>query len=195
MWWDEGLSLPPRPATFSEPPLHFPRYHLASLVHTIRTFSSFTSWGYLLRAISFGCHLSRLWNQLSWMIRVLSNMYLQSAIRVNKDLRCSKVHVATSGLIQALCSWFNMCLTLLGLTAQFRIQEEPASFRFKESPKLLQFRGSREHFWKCYGNQSNSCQGISLKTTNVNLMVMLQEKSGGHQTQKASLSGDHVYLK
>lgn len=33
---------------------------------------------------------------------------------------------------------------------------------------------------KFYGNQSNSCHDISLKTTNVNLTVALKEKLGDH---------------
>ncbi len=36
---------------------------------------------------------------------------------------------------------------------------------------------------KSYGNPSNSCSKISLKTSNVNLMVALEEKSEDHQSQ------------
>ncbi len=35
---------------------------------------------------------------------------------------------------------------------------------------------------KFHGNPSNICLDISLKTTNVNLMAVLEKKSGDHQS-------------
>lgn len=46
----------------------------------------------------------------------------------------------------------------------------------------VNLKGGRNLFNKFNGNPSNSCQDISLKTTNVNLMVAQKEKSGNHQT-------------
>lgn len=47
---------------------------------------------------------------------------------------------------------------------------------------------------KCHCNPSDSSWDISIKSTNVNLMLVLQEKSKYHQTRYASSSGEHEYL-
>ncbi len=41
-----------------------------------------------------------------------------------------------------------------------------------------------------HGNSSNNWQDISLNKKNVNFMVVLEEKSGGHQNNYDSSSGD-----
>lgn len=45
---------------------------------------------------------------------------------------------------------------------------------------------------KCHGSSSNSCRAISHRTTNVNLMLELEELS--HQSHQDTLSGDHECL-
>ncbi len=52
---------------------------------------------------------------------------------------------------------------------------------FGHKPTQLS-RGEHECVEFC-GSPSNGCPYISLKTTNVNLMVALEKKSGDHQSQ------------
>ncbi len=51
-----------------------------------------------------------------------------------------------------------------------------------KSQVITTYRKRNMNVWtKCHGKQSNSCQDISLKTTNVKLMLALDDKSGDHQ--------------
>lgn len=47
---------------------------------------------------------------------------------------------------------------------------------------------------KFNGEPLNSCQEISLKTTNVNLIGALEERSENRQSQQGSSSEKHEYL-
>lgn len=46
-------------------------------------------------------------------------------------------------------------------------------------------------YHKRHSNPSNNCRHTSLRPPNINLMVTLEENSGGHQGQQASSSGNH----
>ncbi len=58
----------------------------------------------------------------------------------------------------------------------------------------LHILGTTHICTKFHCNPSNSCRDISLKNTNINLMVALEEMSGDHPSQRASFSGDHERL-
>ncbi len=54
--------------------------------------------------------------------------------------------------------------------------------------------GSMNVLTKFHCNQSNNCGDTSLKTTNVKLMVALEEKSGDRQSHQVKSSGNYVCL-
>ncbi len=63
-----------------------------------------------------------------------------------------------------------------------------------KSNKDIHPEGNMNVCTKFYGNPALICRGISLKTTNVSLMMALEERSGDHQSQWSSFSWEHECL-